>query len=66
MHRLTADSWLDLATARARELECDSAEQLTVNCSDLEVTDCQTSKRVRLSEVLNGKRSVVVFLRHFA
>jgi len=65
LQRLTADSWVELAAARAENLEC-VVENVDVALGDLTVTDCQNGKRVKLDEVMRGHKTVLVLLRHFA
>ena len=67
MNRLTANSWLELATARARELECVlSSDVDSIPYDELTVTNCDSFKRVKMNEVLGDKLTIIVLLRHFA
>ena len=66
MKRFNADSWVQLATARAAELESVVTGSDDIPLHTLEVTDCSDFKRVKLDEVLRDRKSLVIFLRHFA
>jgi len=66
MHRFTANSWIELATARASLVECEFTS-LEVPLTDLSLTNCETNESTTLGTELSfEKPTVVVLLRHFA
>lgn len=67
MFRFSANSWIDLNTARAREVECECDAKLPAQAFELDLIDCQTGDRTCLKEIFSREvPTVVVLLRHFA
>lgn len=66
MKRFTANSWTELAAARASLVECDFA-QFDCPFNTLKLVDCETGDVTNLAAVLDSETlTVVVLLRHFA